>query len=404
MNAFVWWNGKGAEMAKIELSYVRQEMAQDLPPPPASTGFVGWARANLFSSITNSAMTIAALAFVAWAGYHLFHFFVLDAVFVAEDGSACKVKPGACWAFIWDRMDFFIYGFFPKDPYWASTDIFFVSAFMEYWRINVLFVVGAALLIPLLIPSVPGKLINALLFFIPFPLLVIFLLNGGWGGLEYVPTEKWGGLTVTLIIGLVGIVASLPIGIVLALGRQSKLPAIKTLCVVFIEIWRAVPLITVLFMASVMLPLFVPENMTIDKLLRALIGVALFNSAYMAEVVRGGLQALPRGQYEAASALGLNYWKSMGFIILPQALKHVIPGIVNTFIALFKDTSLVAIVGIFDLLRTVQNAAGNDLNWGAPTTSVTGYIFAAAMFWIFCFSMSRYSMFMERRLETGHKR
>jgi len=171
----------------------------------------------------------------------------------------------------------------------------------------------------------------------------------------------------------------------------------------FIELWRAVPLITVLFMASIMLPLFMPQGTTVDKLLRALVGVTLFSSAYLAEVVRGGLQALPRGQYEAASALGLSYWKSMGLIILPQAIKHVIPGIVNSFIALFKDTSLVSIVGIFDLLNTVQ-AASSDINWASPTQAITGYLFAAMVFWIFCFAMSRYSIFMERRLDTGHKR
>ncbi|WP_322988520.1 amino acid ABC transporter permease, partial [Hoeflea sp.] len=201
----------------------------------------------------------------------------------------------------------------------------------------------------------------------------------------------------------VGIICSIPLGILLALGRQSKLPIIKTLSVMFIELWRAVPLITVLFMASVMLPLFMPQGTTVDKLLRALIGVTLFSSAYLAEVVRGGLQALPRGQYEAAASLGLSYWKSMGLIILPQALKHVIPGIVNTFIALFKDTSLVSIVGIFDLLNTVQSAA-SDVSWGSPTQAISGYLFAGFVFWVFCFAMSRYSMYMERRLDTGHKR
>jgi general L-amino acid transport system permease protein len=205
-----------------------------------------------------------------------------------------------------------------------------------------------------------------------------------------------------LIIGLVGIVVSLPMGIVLALGRQSKMPIIKTACIMFIEVWRAVPLITVLFMASVMLPLFMPVGMTVDKLLRALVGVSLFSAAYMAEVVRGGLQALPKGQSEAASSLGMNYWKSMLFIILPQALKHVIPGIVNSFIALFKDTSLVSIVGIFDLLRTVQ-ISNLNLDWASENQAVTGYIFAAMVFWMFCFGMSRYSLSMERRLDTGHK-
>jgi general L-amino acid transport system permease protein len=223
------------------------------------------------------------------------------------------------------------------------------------------------------------------------------------GVLPYVETSKWGGLMLTLVVALTGIVASLPIGIVLALGRRSNMPIIRTISVVFIEFWRGVPLITVLFMASVMFPLFLPEGVTFNQLLRALIGVALFSAAYMAEVVRGGLQAIPKGQYEAADALGLSYWKSMRLIILPQALKIVIPGIVNTFIGLFKDTTLVGIIGLFDLLGVVQ-AGLTDSKWLAPNVPYTGYVFTAFMFWIFCYGMSRYSQHMERKLDTGHKR
>jgi His/Glu/Gln/Arg/opine family amino acid ABC transporter permease subunit len=217
--------------------------------------------------------------------------------------------------------------------------------------------------------------------------------------LPWVETPLWGGLFLTLVIAGVGIVASLPIGVVLALGRRSNMPIVRALCVGFIELWRGVPLISVLFMASVMFPLFLPEGMNFDKLMRALIGVALFSSAYMAEVVRGGLQAIPKGQYEAAQALGLTYWKSMSLIILPQALKLVIPGIVNTFIGLFKDTTLVLIIGLFDLLGMVQLAATNP-DWLG--FSPEGYVFAAFGFWIFCFGMSRYSMLVERKLHTGH--
>lgn len=390
-------------MTTTAQSYVRSELAQEQPAPATSVGVVGWLRKNLFATPFDTVLTIIGLAFVLWALPLLYSFLIGNAVWVAEDGEACRVENvGACWAYVWHRMDFFIYGFFPADPYWAEQTGLFAE-FMSQWRINLVFLIGLVLIVPLLWPSAPFKVANAILFFVVFPVIVFYLLNGGVFGLEEVPTEKWGGLTITLIIGLVGIVTSLPLGILLALGRQSRLPVIKFLCIAFIELWRAVPLITVLFMASIMLPLFVPEGVTVDKLLRALVGVALFNSAYMAEVVRGGLQALPKGQYEAASALGLNYWKSMVFIILPQALKHVIPGIVNTFIALFKDTSLVSIVGIFDLLKTVQSST-SDLNWTSPTQAVTGYIFAAAVFWVFCFSMSRYSIMMERRLDTGYKR
>jgi len=303
----------------------------------------------------------------------------------------------------------------------------------EYWRPNIVFALLAALIIPLLAPRVPFKRTNAVLFFVVFPIVSFILLNGldirvtedsplfgllsgmgllstrfglpegTWLFMQYVPTEQWGGLLVTLIISVVGISLSLPMGILLALGRQSKLPIIKTLCIAFIELVRAVPLITVLFMASIMLPLFLPVGMSIDKFLRAIVGVTLFTSAYMAEVVRGGLQAIGRGQYEAASSLGLNYWKSMFFIVLPQALKHVIPGIVNNFISLFKDTSLVYIVGMKDLLEAVKTK--NDaLEWASASQSITGYAFAAIVFWTFCFSMSRYSMWVERRLDTGYKR
>lgn len=376
-------------MADQSLTYVRTEMEPEQPAPSSSVGPGAWVRANLFSSPTNGLLTILAILFLVWAIPPLVDFLFVHAVWAADNGEACRVPgAGACWAYIWDRLDFFVYGFYPND---------------QQWRINICFALGLVLLVPLLWPDLPYKLTNAILFFVVFPVIVYILLNGGMFGLEEVPTEKWGGLTITLIIGLVGIVTSLPIGIVLALGRQSRLPLIRTFSIMFIELWRAVPLITVLFMASVMLPLFVPTGVTVDKLLRALVGVSLFSAAYMAEVVRGGLQALPRGQYEAASSLGLSYWKSMGFIILPQALKHVIPGIVNSFIALFKDTSLVSIVGIFDLLQTVQSTS-SDLNWAGPHQAVTGYIFAAAVFWIFCFSMSRYSIFMEHRLDTGHKR
>ena len=238
-------------------------------------------------------------------------------------------------------------------------------------------------------------------FLLLYPLLAFWLLHGGFFGLEEVPTSRWGGLMLTLVIAAVGIAGALPLGILLALGRRSDLPAIRVLCVTFIEFWRGVPLITVLFMSSVMLPLFLPEGLSFDKLVRALIGVILFQSAYIAEVVRGGLQAIPKGQYEAAAAMGLGYWRMMGLVILPQALKLVIPGIVNTFIALFKDTSLVIIIGLFDLLNSIKQAT-SDPAWIGMATE--GYVFAALVFWIFCFGMSRYSMRLERRLDTGHKR
>jgi general L-amino acid transport system permease protein len=286
-----------------------------------------------------------------------------------------------------------MYGFYPLD---------------ERWRVDLTLVLAAVLLAPLLVPRLPYKTLNAILFFGVFPFVAFVLLVGGVYrvgdipivNLRYVETREWGGLLVTLVISFTGIIASLPLGILLALGRRSELPIVRTLSIAFIEFWRGVPLITVLFFATYMLPLFLPQTWTLDRLLGALVGVALFSAAYMAEVVRGGLQAIPRGQFEGAMALGLGYWRMMGLIVLPQALKHVIPGIVNTFIGLFKDTTLVLIVAILDLLGQIR-AAFADPNWATPVTLFTGFAFAGIIYFVFCFGMSRYALFMERRLSVG---
>jgi general L-amino acid transport system permease protein len=372
-----------------DIAFVREEMASAEPAPRNTTGVTAWLRKNLFATPGDTILTIIGMLFLLWAVPPIYGFFIGNAVPPGGTVEDCRVQGvGACWAYIGSEIEFFIYGFYPM---------------AEYWRVNIVYLLLAVLIIPLLWPKAPFKLANAILFFVALPVVTVVLLLGGSFGLRYVPTEMWGGLMVTLIISVVGIAGSLPLGILMALGRRSKLPVIKTLCIAFIELIRAVPLISVLFFASIMLPLFMPQGTTVDKLLRALVGVTLFSAAYMAEVVRGGLQAIPRGQYEAASALGLGYWKSMFFIILPQALKHVIPGIVNNIISLFKDTSLVYIVGMKDLLEAVKTK--NDaVEWASPTQSTTGYAFAAIVFWIFCFSMSRYSIFWERRLHTGHKR
>ena len=375
-----------------DIFFVRDQIQQPLPAPNRTSGVLLWLKTNLFSSISNTIVTLIAALFLFWLIPPLYNFLIGDAVFSDPEGlrgEACRFEGvGACWVMIQGRWNTIIYGFFPNS---------------EIWRINLMFVIAIVLLIPMLVPKMPFTRTAALLFFLAFPVVAFILMSGGIFGLRPVPTSQWGGLTLTLIISVIGITVSMPLGILLALGRQSKLPIIKGFCVGFIELWRAVPLITVLFMASVMLPLFMPQGVTPDTLLRAIIGICLFESAYMAEVVRGGLQAMPRGQYEAASALGLNKVKTLGLIILPQALKHVIPGIVNTFIALFKDTSLVTIIGLFELLNTVRSAA-RDVNWSSPSGDVTGYVFAGFVFWIFCFGMSRYSMYMESRLHTGHKR
>jgi general L-amino acid transport system permease protein len=506
-----------------EIAFVRTEDAPLAPPPSSYVGVNGWLLQNL---VTNWWIALLAGVFallVANTAWNLFEWAVLHGVFNAENREGCiapaaEGKPlGACWAYARARFPQWIYGFYPIPL---------------RWRPNVVFFLFIALLVPLLIPKVPGKALNAALFFVAFPILSFYLLYGTpipyaglgflfdllgavlkfiaslvyalgfvvdallnilfsttafrtlfgwiaapfaglsemigrataslsepplrpWGfwidyilttavvlgfvawrgmrretewrravliglaiaiglgmliaalglprGLSVVETPQWGGLLVTLVVAVTGIVASLPLGILLALGRRSNMPAIRLLSITFIETVRGVPLITVLFMASVMLPLFLPAGVNFDKLLRALVGVALFSSAYMAEVVRGGLQAIPKGQYEAAQALGLSYWKMMVLIVLPQALKIVIPGIVNSFISLFKDTVLVSIVGLFDLLGIVQ-AGFADQKWVSPMTAPTGYFGAAMIFFIFCFAMSRYSMFLERRLARGYKR
>jgi general L-amino acid transport system permease protein len=231
---------------------------------------------------------------------------------------------------------------------------------------------------------------------------VIAAMGLDHGGLPLVDTRLWGGLLVTLVVSVTGIVTSMPVGIALALGRRSTIPLIRVFSITFIEFWRGVPLITVLFFATYMLPLFLPGNFSIDGLVRALIGIALFAGAYMAEVIRGGLQAIPRGQDEAAGALGLSWWKTTALIVMPQALRHVIPGLVNSFIALFKDTSLVSIVALFDLLGSLH-ASFSDPVWATPTTLFTGFAFTGMIYFAFCFGMSRYSLFVEHRL-NAHRR
>lgn len=351
---------------------------------------VRWLRENLFSSWSNALLTVLGL-WIIWtvvAGFVDWAF--VRAVFSGEDGRPCaREGSGACWPFITAKLGLFLYGRYPD---------------AERWRVNLTYVLALAGLVPLMIPRVPGKLPLAIYMLAIFPILAFVLLNGGVLGLAPVKTSNWGGLLVTLVVASVGIAASFPLGILLALGRQSRLPLVRWLSIGFIEIVRGVPLITVLFMASVMLPLFLPPEVTIDKLLRALIGVALFSSAYLAEVVRGGLQAIPKGQYEAADALGLTYAEKMGLIVLPQALRLVIPGIVNSFISLFKDTSLVLIIGLFDLLGIVQQSIQSDSKWFSPTTATTGYVFAGLVFWAFSFAISRYSAFLERRLAASERK
>ncbi|MCT7375882.1 amino acid ABC transporter permease [Chelativorans salis] len=492
-------------------AYVAREQQEPLPPPPSEYGPVAILRKNLFATPADSILTIILGLFSLWAAWQIIQWGLLNAVFTGANREACLAGEGgvvgACWAFVGAKFGQFIYGLYPL---------------AERWRVDLTLFLLAALLLPLAIPPVPYKRLNALLLVAVFPFVSLVLLTGGqfdlsgafiaflfilaafvsatlgsgnvaappallkgatWlagfallvlilanivpsgrltlltfhfsglsllsflvalasivasvvaamrageerqvspfrilvpslfvvgviivlagdFGLRPVGTNRWGGLMLTLVVALTGIAASLPLGILLALGRRSHLPAVRLFSVIFIEFWRGVPLITVLFMSAFMIPLLLPSGVTFNQLLRALIGVALFSAAYMAEVVRGGLQAIPKGQYEGAQALGLGYWQMMRLVVMPQAIKLVIPGIVNTFIGLFKDTSLVYIIGLADLLGTVRRGF-SDPNWITPTTAATGLVFAAFVYWLFCFSMSRYSIYTERRLHTGHNR
>ncbi|WP_182084823.1 amino acid ABC transporter permease [Aureimonas sp. ME7] len=492
--------------------FVARGQLQPLPPPSSETGFAGRVRKHLFATPFDAVLTILFALAIAYFGSAIFQWAVTDAVFTGADRTACLATEGrpvgACWAFISAKFSQFLYGTYPLD---------------ERWRVDLVFWLLVALMVPIAIPRAPFKRLNAALLFLVFPLVTLVLLTGGrfalsgsgigvvfalaaaatlflgsgrsstvmrspamkaavWLALagfvlsfasfyvssgrqtfltfrfemlsligfaaavlaivlavvatvrsaeegaglvsllvptivaiafvlilttnfwlEHVPTNLWGGLLITLVVALTGIAASLPLGILLALGRQSHMPAVRLLSVVFIEFWRGVPLITVLFMANFMLPLLLPSGVSFNQLLRVLVGVSLFAAAYMAEVIRGGLQAIPKGQYEGADAMALTYWQKMRMIILPQALTLVIPGIVNTFIGLFKDTSLVYIIGLADLLGTIRRGFGDPI-WITPSTPATGLVFGAFAFWLFCFGMSRYSVFIERRLSRGHKR
>ena len=382
------------DLAVAELAFVRHATIAPRPPPATMTGAFGWVRANLLSSPFNIVLTILIVGLLAWAIPEIVKFLFIDAVWTGNDREACLASVqhreiGACWPFVWERLPYFIYGSYPIS---------------ERWRVDVFFVMLAVGIVWLLWLNAPRRDLGAIYFFLILP-VTSFILLTGWSaiGLRPVDTVLWGGVLVTIVVAAVGIVCSLPLGILLALGRRSRMPTVRLLSVIFIEFVRGVPLVTVLFMASVMLPLFIPEQWSPDKLVRALVGIALFASAYMAEVVRAGLQAIPKGQYEGAMAVGLRYAQMMRLVVLPQALKVTIPNIVNTYIGLFKDTTLVFIVGIFDLLRTIE-VARIDPKWAAPVTSTTGYTVAAIFYLVFCYGMSRYARAMETRLRRGDRR
>jgi general L-amino acid transport system permease protein len=359
--------------------------APDEKPPITDIGVIGWVRANLFSSWPNALLTVLIFwllvktlpPLVDWLFIGAYGFTTNSRVCIADRG-------GACWAFVAEKFSFILFGTFPNDEHWRplATVLIFIallgaSCNRVFWRPWF----GAAWLAGLTAAGV--------------------LMWGGVLGLSHVENALWGGLPLTIMLSVVGLAVAFPLSVLLALGRRSDLPAIKAICVGYIELIRGVPLVSLLFMSSVMFPLFLPEGFTIDKLLRAQVAFILFAAAYQAEAIRGGLQAIPKGQYEAADALGLSYWQKMGKVILPQALAISIPPLVNTFIAFFKDTSLVIIIGLYDLLGTAK-AALTDPNWRG--FYLEAYLFIALIYWIFCFFMSKYSQHLERALYRGHRR
>jgi general L-amino acid transport system permease protein len=357
---------------------------ESLPAPVSHTGAWAWVHTRLFSSPLNILITLLVAWILLLSVPALVEWLFIKANFSASTAQECRASGGACWAFIREKHRLILFGTYPYDEQWRPL-------------------IATFILIGVIICSGIRKFWTPKLFLIWILGLtaVAVLMWGGVLGMSFVENGRWGGLPLTLILATFGIAFAFPIGVLLALGRRSKMPAIKALCVVYIELIRGVPLISLLFMSSVMLPLFLPEGFSIDKLLRAQIAIILFAAAYIAETVRGGLQAISKGQYEGADSLGLTYWQQMRKIILPQALKIVIPPLVSIFIALFKDTSLVVIIGIFDLTLAAK-AALSDAAWRG--FGVEAYLFISLVYFVFCFSMSKYSQALERRLARGHER
>jgi general L-amino acid transport system permease protein len=334
------------------------------------------------STTFNAVLTLLIIFIILKYTPPLLNWLILDADFIGSAKEDCT-SDGACWVFVKVWFKRFMYGMYPNP---------------EQWRINIAFLIlfvliGAAFFIS---PKYKKYIILFMLFI--YPIIGIKLISGGIFGLKWIETGAWGGLSLTLIVSAFALILCFPIGMFLALGRRSELPVIKYSSIGFIEIWRGVPLITVLFMSAVMFPMFLPDGTYMDKLMRVIIAITLFEAAYMAEVIRGGLQALPRGQYDAAKSLGMGYWRMHLFVILPQALKLVIPGIANTFLALVKDTPLIFVVGLLELAGMIGLAKTNPKWLGM---AIEGYVFAGLVFWVICYSMSRYSQWLEKKLGTG---
>jgi len=358
------------------------ELKQTRPAPENLKGPIHWIKENLFSTPADIIVTLLILFFLIQVIPPFLDWAFLNASF-GGSVKADAIGTGANWIFIKEKFSMFMYGFYPSS---------------EIYRLKIL--VFVTFIIIGLFKYVAKTTPQRIFVFLLYPVIGFILIKGGFFGLVEVETSKWGGLLLTLVISFVGISLSIPFGIILAFGRQSQLPIIKNISVVYIEFIRGVPLITMLFMGSVLLPLFFQEGVEVNKLLRALIVITMVESAFVSEAIRGGLQAIPKGQYESADSLGLSYWQKMILVILPQALKVAIPNLVGISIELFKDTSLVMIIGLFDLLSMVHLTA-NDSHWLGMETE--GYVFVTVIYLIFCYSMSRYSMTLEKRFNTDHR-
>jgi general L-amino acid transport system permease protein len=356
------------------------------PPPHHARGVRGWLRRNLFGSLTSSLVTVAIVAVALYYAATLFQWAVVDAV-VRPDSAACRALDhrGACWGVIVEKYRLIIFGRYPFDEQWRPL-------------------VATVLMLAMLVASCTRALWSRWLVLAWLVVFAAFfaLMRGGVLGLGEVETDRWGGLPLTLLLSTIGIAAAFPIAVLVALGRRSRMPALRTICITYVELIRGVPLISVLFMASFLFPLFLPPGMNFNVLLRVLTGITLFAAAYLAEVVRGGLQAIPAGQYEAAASIGLSYWQTQRKIVLPQALRLVVPSIMNSFISTFKDTSLVTIVSLYELTGSVTLALSGDSDW--RPFFIEAYVFIAAIYWMFCFAMSRYSLWVERHLNVGLRR
>lgn len=353
------------------------------PAPNRTTGWAAWARSNLFSDWKTTLGTVAVVAVFLYLLPSFFRWAVLDAVTVASP-DACHAAQGACWGVVKEKFRFILFGRYPFDEHWraliatvALLILIIASCMRLFWK-----------------PWLAGAWVLVLMFYFT-------IMYGGVLGLRKVETDLWSGLPLTILLASLSMIMAFPIALCIALGRRSGMPAIRSLCTVYVELIRGVPLISVLFMASFILPLFMPQGTTIDVLARVLIGMTLFAAAYLAEVIRGGLQAVPKGQLEAAQSLGLSYWQMQRKIVLPQALRLVVPAMVNTFIGVFKDTSLVTIVSLYDLTGAVQLALG-DADW--RKFFLEGQLFVAALYFVACFAMSRYSVWLEQHLNTGTRR